>query len=436
MAYLILTFALAVNAFLALSEVALISSRKVRLEGLAEKGSRGAARALALGTQPTRFLSVIQAGITLVGIFAGAYGERSIATELTGTIEALGLSHRAADLTSTIGVILVIAFLSLVLGELVPKRLAMLNPEPLACAVSGPILVLSVALRPAVAALSWTTDALLRVLGAGGAKNETVTTEEIRGIIQQGADEGVIHQAEHQLAERVFSLGDLSVSGIMVPRTGITWLEADLPKVAVARVIKDANRSHYPVCEGDLEHPVGVVHVKDLAAAALNDEVSLRSLMRPPLYVPESMPVLRVMEEFRLKNSHIAFVLDEYGGLAGLITFNDIVENVMGRAPRPTESDHDSNEVTRADGSMLLDGLLPIARVREITETDELPKQDAGFATLAGLLMTNLGRIPRVGDVWSFGPHRFEVVDMDGRRVDRVLYQREAAVATSEPVTG
>ncbi len=428
MAYLILLLAIGINAFLAMSEIALVSSRRARLEGLASKGRGGARIALRLMEHPTRFLSVIQAGITLVGIFSGAFGERSIASDIAEWIKANPYLTGYAEVISIAGVVLMIGFMSLVFGELVPKRLAMSNPEGIACVVARPISWLSVAVAPLVSLLAFSTNVVLKVLGVSGTRQSAVTAEEIRGVIAQGAEEGLIHEKEQELVERVFQLGDLSVTSLMVPRTEITWLRIDLSAAEVSRVIEESARSHYPIFEGELEHPVGVVHVKDLAAAALRGGFTLRALMVPPLFIPESMPVLRVMEEFSKRRTHIAFVLDEYGGLAGMITFNDIVESVMGRAAarRAAATEDDPQETRRDDGSLLLDGLLPIARLREIIGSEELPKQDAGYKTLAGLLMTNLGRVPRAGDKWSWGPHHFEVMDMDGRRVDKVLYVREA----------
>lgn len=422
MAYFILLAAIGVNFFLAMSEIALVSSRRVRLESLAQQGSRGARIALELIEHPTRFLSVIQAGITLVGIFSGAFGERSIATDIAAVFSGWPLVAQYAGPSATIVVVLLIGFLSLVFGELVPKRLAMVYPETIACLVSRPIRWLSIGVAPVVTVLAFSTSLVLRLLRADSVKADSVTTEEIKGMVAQGMEEGLIHATEQQLVERVLQLGEQSVSALMVPRTEMTMMPVDLSRAEIARIVRDNNRSHYPVCEGDLEHPIGVVHIKDLAHAAMAGEFSLRALMKPPVFVPESMPVLRVMEDFTRRGSHIAFVLDEYGGLSGLITFNDIVEGVMGRASRRPMAQHDPDEITRPDGSKLLDGLLTVARVREITGKERLPREDAGFNTLAGLLMTNLGRIPVTGDRWQWDGHRFEVVDMDGRRVDKVLY--------------
>ncbi len=424
MAYLILMLAVGLNAVLAMSEIALVSSRRVRLEALAEKGNGGASIALRLMDHPTRFLSVIQAGITLVGIFSGAFGERSIAADIDRWLETIPAVARYAEVISIVFVVALIGFASLVFGELVPKRVAMSHPEAIACVVSRPISWLSVAFAPVVTLLAFSTNLVLKTLGIRGGPAAGMTAEEIRGVIAQGTEDGIIHEKEQQLVERVFQLSDLSVTALMVPRTEITWLRADQPVEEVGRIVEQTARSHYPVFEGGLEHPIGVVHVKDLAHAAMRGGFTIKSIMAAPLFIPESMPVLRVMEEFTARKTHIAFVLDEYGGLAGLITFNDIVESIMGRAAarRSPSQQEDPAEIKREDGSMLLDGLLPVARVRELTGEERLPKEDAGFNTLAGLLMTNMGKVPRAGDVWEWDGHRFEVMDMDGRRVDKVLY--------------
>lgn len=428
MSYLILIVAFLVNLLLSLGEQALVSARRARLEGLAERGNAGAAAALELQAHPSRYLSVGQAGITLAAILSGSVGERSIASELEHWMAARGWfagNERVIDLVAMVTVTLVITYVTLVFAELVPKRLGMSFPEQIACVLARPMRWTIRATSPVVALLAASTEISLRLVGLQRKGSGSVTSEEIRHIIEQGRDDGVIHETEHQLVERVFQLSELTVSAVMVPRTEIAWLRAGLPPFDVARVMQQSSRSHYPVCEGDLEHPVGVVHVKDIANAAVSGGFDLKKLMRPPLFVPESMPVLRLMDVFAAKKSHIAFVLDEYGGLAGLVTFNDIVAAVMGRAAaRQSPVEDDPPEVVRADGSMLLDGLLAVARVRELLEVERLPREDAGFNTLAGLLMTNMGKVPRTGDTWQWGVHRFEVVDMDGRRVDKVLYAK------------
>jgi putative hemolysin len=436
MSYLILILAFLVNFLLSLVEQALVSARRARLEGLAERGSEGAKAALELQAHPSRYLSVGQAGITLAAILSGSIGERSLASDLERWMKAQGFfggNPQAIDIVALVGVTLVITYVTLVFAELVPKRLGMSFPEQIACAMARPMRLAIKVSSPVVALLAASTEVTLRAMGLQRTDSGAVTSEEIRHLIDQGREEGVIHETEQQLVERVFQLSDQSVSAMMVPRTEIAWLRVNLPPTEVARIMVESNRSHYPVCEGDLEHPVGVVHVKDIANAAMSGDFNLRLMMKPPVFVPESMPVLRVMEEFSSKKTHIAFVLDEYGGLAGLITFNDIVAAVMGQAAarqRPVEDD--PAEVTRGDGSMLLDGLLPVARVRELTGEETLPKEDAGFNTLAGLLMTNLGKVPRAGDVWEWDGHRFEVMDMDGRRVDKVLYVKSVRADEGE----
>lgn len=424
--YLILLLMLGVNFVLAMSELALVSCRRARLEQRARDGDRGATVALELFDSPTRFLSVAQAGITAATIFSGAFGEKSIASDLEHWLHTRPVLAPYADGIALVVVVGVIGFLSLVLGELVPKRIGMNNPEPIACLISRPMKALSLVMGPVVVLLTATTDFLLGLLGMKEFRGVAVTTSEIKSLVAQGREEGTIHAAEQKLVGRVLELGNLSVSGMMVPRTEITWMRGDLPPTEVARVLRETNRSHYPVYEGDLEHPVGVIHVKDIAREALAGLVDVRRIMRPPVFIPESMPVLRVLDEFKRRKIHIAFVLDEYGGLAGMITYNDIVAGVMGKADRLESAPEEPDEITRSDGTLLLDGLLPISRVRELTGRESLPREEAGFNTLAGLLMTNLGRIPRSGDTWEWEGHRFEVVDMDGRRVDKVLYMRTA----------
>jgi len=430
--YVILLLMLGANFLLSMSELAIVSCRRIRLEQRAEKGDRGAAVALELFDAPTRFLSVAQAGITAVAIFSGAFGEKSIASQLEHWLMTFPRIAPYADGTAFVVVVLGIGYFTLVFGELVPKRLGMNNPEPIACAVSRPMMWLSVATGPVVTLLSGSTDFVLGLLGAKNPKSEAVTAEEIKGLVEQGKEEGTILEAEQRLVERALRLGDMTVTALMVPRTEITWLKADEQQPEVARVIRETNRSHYPLYEGDLEHPVGVVHVKDIAQAAIGGPVELRKIMRPPVFIPESTPMLRVLDEFTKRGVHIAFVLDEYGGLSGMITYNDIVAGVMGRADRRESVEEEPREIRRADGSLLLDGLLPISRLREIIGVKELPREEAGFKTLAGLLMTNLGRVPKSGDLWEWEGHRFEVMDMDGRRVDKVLYAFAAPAPEGE----
>ena len=425
MTYLILILALGVNFVLAMAELALVSSRKVRLSQLADKGSRGAKAALELAETPTRFLSVAQAGITLVAIFSGAYGEHSLAEELKDwLLEQTPLKGHpsGAEVAAFAIVTLSIGYVSLVFGELVPKRIGMNHPEPIACLVAMPMKWLMRAMAPIVALLSFSTDIILRLLRSRPQSAGAVTPEEIQGLIEMGTEEGIFEESAQKLVERVFKLSNQSVSSLMVPRTEISWIRLGDRKEKVGELLRTSGRSHYPVYEGDLEHPVGVVHVKDVARALLSGTYDLRKVMRPPLFVPESMPALRVLEEFKKAKAHIAFILDEYGGLAGLITLNDIVAGVLGQIQRQGEDRDEPTEIVRADGSLLLDGLLPVERVREITGLERLPREDAAYKTLGGMMVTNLGRIPRSADVFEHQGHRFEVVDMDGRRVDKVMY--------------
>ena len=439
---LILLLLIALNGVLAMSEIAIVSSRKVRLAQQAEKGNRGAAAALRLAASPTRFLSTVQIGITLIGIVMGAFGEAAIAGDLT---ERLGRSSQFAPyahIMATAIVVLAIFYLSLVLGELVPKRLALNNPERIAAFIAPPMRTLSWLTAPLVHFLSFSTDLVLKIFGSKASKDAAVTEQDIRDLIQQGTAAGLFLEKERELVERIFRLGDQRVSALMVPRADITWLEADAPVDRVRLAVATSSHSHFPVCTGGLDNLVGVVHLKDMVQAGLLQVgarqqapdsageaegrapvgFNLRLLSRKPLFVPETMPALRLVEEFRKAELHIAFVLDEYGVIAGLITLNDLVEAMLGQMARHGEED-EPMAVQRADGSWLLDGGMPVEDLKSLMEVEALPGQErTSFNTLAGFVMTYLARVPRTGDAFTYDRFRFEVVDMDRHRIDKVLF--------------
>lgn len=422
MEILILLFLVVVNAVFAMAEMAVVSSRRMRLQQAADHGDKGAAAALALANAPTRFLSTVQVGITMIAIFMGAFGERTLADDLRSALASLPALAPHAGWLSFLIVALAITYISLVIGELVPKRLALNNPERIAGALAPSMRMVAKVASPLVGVLSGSTDVILRLLGARSPSAQAVSEEEIKGLIAQGAKSGVFHETEHKLVERVFRLGDRVVSELMVPRTEIDWLPADASVERVRVAVATSPHSHFPVCRGSLDHIIGVVHVKDLVKHGLiSDRVDIIALAQQPLFVPETMPALRALESFRQAHTHIAFVLDEYGAIEGLITLNDIVEAIVGEITRQGE-ETDPEVVQRADGSWLLDGLLPIDRLRELMNVRSLPAEDrAEFVTVGGLVMSYLGRVPRTGDTFEWGRFRFEVVDMDRQRVDKVL---------------
>jgi len=438
MEVLILLLLIAFNGMLVMSEMAMIASRRVRLERAAERGSRGAASALLLAGSPTRFLSAIQIGITLIGIIVGAVGEATLSERLEGRLSASDSTWLARYATpiATTTVVLCITYVSVVLGELIPKRLALANPERIASLAAPPMTLITRFTGPFVGFLSVSTNIMMRLLGVKEkSSSQDVTEDDIRSLIARGTETGIFAEKERELVERIFRLGDQRVSALMVPRTDIVWLEADAPAERVRVAVAAYSHSHFPVCRKGLENLLGVVHLKDLVKAGLlHKTIDLKVLARQPRYVPESMPALRLLEEFRRGQTHIAFVLDEYGVLAGLITLNDIVESILGHMVRAGE-DAEPLVVRREDGSLLLDGALPVGDLKELLGVERLPHQDrTTFNTLAGFIMTYLGRVPQTGEAFTWFGYRFEIVDMDRHRIDKVLLTSKDNHERPEPL--
>lgn len=417
---LILIFVLVlINGVLAGSELAVVSARKVRLQQRAAAGDAGARTALELASEPNRFLSTVQIGITLVGILAGAFGGATVAEKLAEKLEDLGLSQGVSGLAGVLLVVLGITYLSLIIGELVPKRLALAHPEAIARTVSRPMRVLSIVGTPAVAVLSLSTDAVLRLLRLRAPSDEAVTEEELRMLLQQGADAGVIEMAEHEMAAAVFRLGDRRVEDLMTPRLEAVWLDIADPIEQAWEAILESSHERYLVCENDADTVLGVVAVKDLFPLVIQGEtVDLRAVLRPALYLPGTLSALSALERFKQAPSTLGVVVDEYGGTSGILTLTDLMEAIVGNLP----SDEPAEQaiVTRPDGSWLIDGRLPFEDLQSLLEIKEL-SDERDYQTLAGFVLHRLGHIPAVGESVNWNGFRFEVVDMDARRIDRVL---------------
>lgn len=418
----IIVLLLIVNGAFSMSEMAIVSARKARLKQQADRGDGRALAALRLSESPDDFLATVQVGITLVGILAGAFGGARIAEKLAPALKRIPAIESYADSIAFALVVLVITYLSLVIGELVPKRLALNHPESIARVVAGPMQWLSKVSSLAVRLLSASTDAVMRLLGIRPSAEPQVTEEEIRILIRQGAQSGVLEEAERRMVENIFHLDDLHVRSLMTPRHDIVWLEINDPAEAIRRKLKESEMSRYPVCQDNLDNVLGIVRTKDLLAEKLADRpLDLQSALRRTLFVPEMMPVLSVLEQFKKSGNHIAMVIDEHGGTQGLVTHHDILEAIAGEIEPITESE-DQPAVRREDGSWLLDGALPVHEFKEILGLRKLPGEDRGeYHTLGGFIMFTLGRIPAVSDKFEYGGLRFEVVDMDRRRVDKVL---------------
>jgi putative hemolysin len=410
------------NGIFAMSEIAVVSARKTRLRQWAEEGNAKARAALELANNPNQFLATIQIGITLVGILAGAFGGATIAKELTVILNDISWLAPYSHPLSLALVVGVIAYLSLIVGELVPKRLALNNPERLAMAIAAPMQVLSRVAYPAVHLLGLSTELLLRALGMRPSTEPLVTEEEIRALIEQGTQAGMFEEAEQEMVERVFRLGDRRVSAVMTPRTEIVWLDREASALEIRRTITESAHSRFLVADGSLDNVLGVVHAKDLLAHILGEQVvNLEATLQQPLYVPESMRALKVLELFKQSGTHIALVIDEYGGIQGLVTPNDILEAIVGDLPEAGEQ-VEPLAVQRDDGSWLLDGMLPVDEFKDLFDLGELPGEDQGiYQTLAGFVVMQLGRIPAATDYFVWEGLKIEVVDMDGNRVDKVL---------------
>jgi len=419
---LIILLLIAANGVFALSEMAVIRARKSRLQDWIKKGNRRAKVALELALAPNRFLSAVQVGITLVGILAGAFAGRNVARWLSAYIAALpmiGPYHQEVGLGL---VVLIITYFSLVIGELVPKRLALRHPEAIATYVAIPLRWFTKISSPVVHLLSISTDAVCRLFGRQQGDEPPVTEEEIKTLVQQGTDAGVFEESEQDMVEAVLRLGDKTARSLMTPRTHIAWLDLEDRAEQIRETIISSGHSCFPVATGSLDKVDGVVQAKELLAHSLAGRgIELKALMQQPLFVPRTVNALEVLESFKKSGQHIALVVDEYGGIEGLLTHHDILEAIAGDIPfngKPT----DPKAIQRHDGSWLLDGMLSVEEFKEIFHLEDLPgeKRDA-YQTLGGFVFTRMGRIPAVSDSFEWNRLRFEVVDMDGKRIDKLL---------------
>ncbi|MCB8965277.1 MAG: HlyC/CorC family transporter [Ardenticatenaceae bacterium] len=418
-----------VNGLFAMSEIAIVSVRKPRLQQRAEKGDKKAQLALSLADDPEDFLSTVQIGITLIGIVAGVFGGATLAQDLAVLLESVGLSLRYSNTVAAAIVVSIITYLSLVIGELLPKNLALQNAERVATAVAPFMYRLSRIVYPFVRVLSASTQFMTRILGIKPSTEPAITDEEIAIMVQQGAQVGVFKPEEPEMVRRIFRLGDRQVSSLMTPRREIVWLERLDTLPAVRLKIADKEFSRYPVADTDLDHVIGYVEVKDLFKQSFSDaEFDLNSILHAPLYVPETMFALDLLEHLKQKHVHMALVFDEYGGLEGLVTSNDLLEAIVGDIDSPT-----TPYVTRRqDNSLLVDGMMPIEELLELLDLDDLPRVSEGYyQTVGGFMMSALQEVPSEGQYFDWANLRFEVVDMDGLRVDKILVS--SIVAPADP---
>ncbi|MEH2111638.1 hemolysin family protein [Nostoc sp.] len=419
---LIILVLIIANGVFSMSEMAIVSARKVRLQQLANQGDIKAKAALKLAESPNHFLSTVQVGISLIGILTGAFGGATIAARLAIYVRLVPLLAPYSEPISFGIVVLLITYFSLIVGELVPKRLALNNPERIASIVAIPMQALAAIASPVVFLLSASTDLILRVLGITASTEPQVTEEEIKILIEQGTEAGTFEEAEQDMVERVFRLGDRPVSYLMTPRPDIVWLDLDDSPEENRQKMVDSAYSRYPVCQGGLDNVLGVIPVTDLLARSFRGEpLDLTIGLRQPVFVPESTRGLKVLELFKQTITHMALVVDEYGVIQGLVTLNDIMSEIVGDVPS-TDGQDQPQAVQREDGSWLLDGMLPVEEFLELFGMEEWESEERGsYQTLGGFVITHLGRIPAAADHFEWQSMRIEVMDMDGNRVDKVL---------------
>jgi putative hemolysin len=412
------------NGVFAMSEMALASSRKARLVVLADAGDGGAISALRLMEHPTRFLSTVQVGITSIGVLNGIVGEAAFSAGLAAWLQGYGATPRAAGISATAIVVAVITFVTIIFGELVPKRIGQLYPESVARFMARPMAWLARAAGPFVALLTATTVGVLKLLRIDTAQPRGMTQEEITHSLEEGVDAGVIEQQEHQMVQNVFHLDDRPLTSMMVPRSDIEWMDVSQ---SVADCLRQAGQgevhSWYPVCRGSLDDVLGVVAVARLLALGPEHQGTVEAHVSPAAFVPETLTGMELLEQFRQHSGRLVFVVDEYGVVQGLITPRDLLEAITGelRPGVPTEA----WATPREDGSWLLDGLMPVAELKARLDIRDLPEEDRGrYNTVAGLLMSVSGRLPATGERIECGEWLFEVVDLDGKRIDKVLASR------------
>ncbi|KQP17898.1 hemolysin family protein [Pseudorhodoferax sp. Leaf267] len=412
------------NGVFAMSEMALASSRKARLTAMAETGDKGAIAALALLEQPTQFLSSVQVGITSIGMLNGIIGEAAFSDGLAHWLGGLGLGERVAEVSATAVVVAVITFVTIVFGELVPKRIAQLYPEKVANLISRPMTWVAKIAKPFVRLLSLSTQGVLMLLRVNTNNARAVTEEEITASLEEGVDAGVIEEHEHQMVQNVFRLDERPLTSLMVPRADVHWLDASF---TVEQALREAAgnedtgaHSWYPVCRGSLDDVTGVVSVARLLSSSASATERIDTYALPATFVPETLSGMELLEQFRARSGRLVFVVDEYGVVQGLMTPRDLLEAITGELQPGVSAD--AWATPRGDGSWLLDGLMPVNELKNRLDIDELPEEERGrYNTVAGLLMSVSGRLPAIGERIECAGWVFEVVDLDGKRIDKVL---------------
>lgn len=414
------------NGVFAMSELALVSARRLRLERLAENGSRGARAALQLSDSPSHFLSTVQVGITVIGIFNGAIGEASLVARLSPQLSNLPWIGAYSREVSLAVVVLGITFASIIFGELVPKRIALLYPENVAALVAGPMQWLSRIMSPFVRVLSVTSDFIMRLLNLHGTRDQQVTEEEITGMLREGTQAGLFEKTEHDMVTRALRLDDLRLGALMTPRADVDFIDLEQPMDEMLGRIAESPFNRFPVCRGGMDNLLGIVHAGDLFEQAIRNNqlagIDIAAVTKPPLYVPESLSGMDLLETLKKHRAEIALVVDEYGEIEGMVTLSDVMSALVGDVS-VVDEEQEADAVRREDGSWLIDGGVSLDRFRDLLQTEvRFPEESSGsYHTLAGFVLTQLRRIPNVSEHFEWEGFRFEVVDMDRNRIDRLL---------------
>lgn len=426
---IVILFLILANGLFAMTEMSIVSSRKSRLENMAASGNKGALAALKMAEEPTALLSAVQIGITLIGILTGAFGGAKIADYLAIFLDKIAFLQGYSHALSLAVVVSIITYLSLIVGELVPKKLALNNPEPLAAAIARPMSAFVRLNRPLVHLLSLSTTMVMKLLDTKPPSEPPVTEEEVRVLIGQGAQHGVFEKAEREMLEKIFILGDMRVGALMTPRTQVKWLDLEDNDQYNLRIIRSSNHLFFPVARGSLDEIVGVIYSNEiLASYTPGRPLALEEAARQPLFIPKNTPALKVLENFKDTGNYVALVVDEYGGMSGLISLYDIAEHIVGDMPYLGE-DEDPDIIPRGDHSWLVDGMLPSEELKEFLDVEHLPGEERGyFQTLGGFIVSYLGHIPATAETFEWNSYNFEIVDMDKARVDKVLITRKLPV--------
>ncbi len=413
------------NGLFAMSEIALVSSRQVRLQQAADNGSDGAKAALRLAKEPTRFLSTVQVGITLIGILAGAFGETAIARKFEVMLLDIPLLAPYAKPLSITGMVIIITYFSLIFGELVPKRLGLMNPELIARLVARPMNMLSLVARPLVVLLSLSTELILKLLRAKKVDEGDIIEEEIHSLMQQGTESGVLEESEHVMVKNVLRLDDQRVGNMMTLRKELYYIDINDGIEENRRKIAGTPHARIPVCKGNIDNVIGILHTKDLLDQLMGGEQpDIASLIKRPLVVPRYATGLQLLEQFKKSKSHVAIVIDEHGQTSGLVSVNDVMTAIVGDLPAEHE-DYEPDFIEREDGSWLVSGQIDIGAFKDHFRAKMLPEEEFGnYHTLGGLVLTLLGHVPKASEIVRFAHVQLEVMDMDGNRVDKVLVTR------------